>query len=331
MRILRVVLALVLAVAAEGQVRVRLATLAPKGTSFHQILLSLGEKWRQAPGGGVLLTVFPDGVMGGEADVVRRMRVGQIQAGMLTAVGLSEIDSSVLAIQNMPMVFRSLEEVEFVAERLRPQFEKRFADKGFVPLFWGDAGWVRFFSKSPVERPADLQKLKQFCWAGDTRQADIMKAGGYRPVLLETSDILPGLQTGLIEAVAMPPFFALAAQVDTQAKHMLALNWAPIFGATVIAKKTWDAIPAATGQAMLQAARESGEQMKTKNRAEADQAVTAMQKRGLVMHAVTAPVEAEWRKATEEYYPKIRGNLVPADLFDEVQKLLQEYRSARKK
>ena len=330
-RILIALLLLGAAGIAPAQVRLRLATLAPKGTSFHQILLALGEKWRQAPGGGVALTVYPDGVMGGEADVVRRIRVGQIHAGMLTAVGLSEIDPSVTAIQNMPMVFRSLEEVEYTAEKLRPQLEKRFADKGFVPLFWGDAGWIRFFSKTPVERPADLQKLKQFAWAGDTKQADIMKAGGYKPVPLETADILPGLQTGLIEAVAMPPFFALASQVDTQARHMLALNWAPLFGATVISKKTWDTIPEATRAAMLAAAQDAGQQMKTRNRAESDQAVAAMQKRGLVLHPVAPQIEAEWRKATEEYYPKIRGNLVPADLFDEVQRLLQQYRSAPKK
>jgi TRAP-type C4-dicarboxylate transport system substrate-binding protein len=316
--------------AAPAQVRVRLATLAPKGSSFHQILLAMGEKWRQAPGGGVQLTVYPDGVMGGEADVVRRMRVGQLHAGMLTAVGLSEIDPSVTALQNMPMMFRSLEEVDYTAEKLRPMLEKRFLDKGFVPLFWGDAGWVHFFSEAPFTRPAELQKLKLFAWAGDTAQADLMKGAGYRPVPLETADILPGLQTGLIQAVALPPFFALASQVDTQARHMLDLNWAPLFGATVVSKKAWDAVPAAAQPAILEAAREAGVQMRRRNRSEAEQAVAAMRKRGLQVQPVSPPLEAEWRKAAEEFYPKIRGSLVPADWFDEVQRVLQQYRTAKK-
>jgi len=86
----------------ERSAAIRLATLAPKGTSFHQALLSLGEKWRQAPGGGVQLTIYTDGTMGGETTMVQRMRAGQIQAAMLTVTGLCEIDDSVAALQNMP-------------------------------------------------------------------------------------------------------------------------------------------------------------------------------------------------------------------------------------
>src|SRR5690348_3394525 len=67
---------------AQAPARIRLATLAPKGSSYYQILQTMGEKWRQAPGGGASLTIFADGSMGGEADMVRRMRVGQLQAGM---------------------------------------------------------------------------------------------------------------------------------------------------------------------------------------------------------------------------------------------------------
>jgi TRAP-type C4-dicarboxylate transport system substrate-binding protein len=149
-------------------------------------------------------------------------------------------------------------------------------------------------------------------------------------VPLETADILPGLQTGLIEAVAMPPFFALASQVDTQARHMLDLKWAPLFGATVISKKAWDTVPAAAQAVVLDAAREAGLQMKTRNRSEAEQAVAAMRKRGLQVQPASPPLEAEWRQAAEEFYPKIRGSLVPPDLFDEVQRVLQHYRAAKK-
>src|SRR3990172_4574393 len=95
---------------AGGPVKVRLGTLAPRGSSYYKHLQAMGEKWRQAPGGGVLLTMYPDGTMGTEADMVRRMRLGQLQAGMLTAVGLAEIESAVTGPQNPPMMFRSLEE-----------------------------------------------------------------------------------------------------------------------------------------------------------------------------------------------------------------------------
>ena len=115
--------------AADTAAKIKLATLAPKGTSFHQILQSMGEKWRQSPGGGVALTIYTDGTMGGEADMVRRMRAGQIQAGMLSVGGLAEIEDSVRALQNMPMMFRSLDEVDYVRQKLQPMLEKKFLDK----------------------------------------------------------------------------------------------------------------------------------------------------------------------------------------------------------
>jgi TRAP-type transport system periplasmic protein len=308
--------------------RIRMATLAPKGSSYHQILLAMAEKWRQAPGGGATLTIFTDGSMGGEADMVRRMRVGQIQAGMLTVVGLSEIDPSVSALQNMPMMFRSLEEVDYVRQKLVPLLEKRLLDKGFVVLCWGDSGWVRFFSKEAVLNPSDLKRMKVFTWSGDTHQVDLMKAGGYQPIPLETNDILPSLQTGLINAVPSTPFYALAGQFYGPAPHMLELNWAPLVGGAVVLKRTWDNIQPATRDIMAKAAVEAGEQIKAKSREESNQAVETMKKRGLRVHAVTPEIEAAWRKAAEEVYPKIRGTIVPADMFDEVRRLLQEFRSS---
>lgn len=325
--ILAVLLGTTLIVRAQAPVRIRLATLAPKGSSYHQTLQAMGEKWRQAPGGGAALTIFSDGTMGGEADMVRRMRVGQIQAGMLTVVGLSEIDASVSALQNMPMMFRSLDEVDYIRQKLSPTLEKRLLEKGFVVLFWGDGGWVRFFSKEPVIQPTDLKRMKLFTWAGDAHQLDIMKAAGYQPVPLETNDILPSLQTGLINAVPSTPFYALAGQFYGPAPHMLELNWAPLVGGAVVTKKAWDNLTAPARDAMLKAASEAGEQIKSRSRAESHQSVETMKGRGLKVQAVTPEIETAWRKTAEEVYPKIRGAIVPADMFDEVRRLLQDYRS----
>lgn len=316
---------------AKPAAKVKLATLAPRGSSFHQILLSMGEKWRVAPGGGVALTVYPDGAMGGEADVVRKMRVGQVQAAMLTAVGLSEIDESVSAVQFMPMTFRSLQEVDAVNERMRPLLEKRILDKGFVVLFWGDAGWIRLFSKEQALRPSDVKPMKLFSWAGDNRSLDILKAAGYKPVSLETGDILPGFQTGLINAVFTIPYYALTTQIFASAPHMLELNWAPLLGGTVVTRKAWDAIPAEAQAELRASAQEAGDQIKARSRKEGDEAVEAMKKRGLAVHPLTPELEAEWRSAAEAVYPQIRGNMVPVDLFDEVQRLLREYRAAQEK
>jgi len=317
--------------AQEKPASIRLATVMPSGTSYHQILQQMGQAWRQAPGGGVTLTIYPGSSMGGEADIVSRMRQNQLQAGMLSSVGLSNIDKSVAALSCMPMMFRSLDELDYVRDQLRPELEKRLLDKGFVTLFWGDAGWARFFSKEPVLRPADLRKLKLFVWVGDNRQIDLMKALGFQPVPLEISDILPGLQKGLISAVSTAPFYALATQVYGTAPHMLELNWEALIGAVVVNAKTWESIPAATRKSLQKAADAAGAQMRTRGRRDAEESVQTMGKRGLKTHTVTPEIEAEWRRIAEAVYPKIRGNMVPADMFDKVQRLLADYRAGKGK
>ena len=307
---------------------VRLATLAPQGSSSHQILLAMGEQWRGGPEGGVKLIVNAGGLLGGEADVVAKMRGGQVQAALLTAVGLGDIDKSALALGNVPLLFKSLDEVTYVREKLRPSLEKRLSDKGFVALFWGDVGWVKYFSKTPVVHPLDLRKVRLFAWTGSTAQIDLMKSLGLNPVPLEPNDILPSLRTGLIDAVSTAPYYAQVLQYYDPAPHMLDLAWAPLVGALVITKKAWDEYPPALQKAMLEASSKSGEELTARNRKESDESVEAMKKRGLVVHAVTPEIEAEWRAWVEPVYPKLRGMDVPAELFDEVQKELAEYRKS---
>ncbi len=314
--------------AAERAVRINLGTLAPRGSVYHQSLQSMAEAWRQAQGGGVRLVIYPDGTQGSEADMVRLMRVGSLQAGLLTAVGLSAIEPAVSGLQNIPMLFRDLDEYEHVSESMRPSLEKRLSEKGFVVLFWVDAGWVRYFSREPMLTPADLKRMKIFVWAGSPDQVSIMRREGYTPVPLETSDILPGLQTGLINAVPAPPIFALASQLDLRAPHMLNLNWAPLVGACVVKKEAWEKIPANEREALLAAAVRSGKEIRANSRKESSEAVAAMQKRGLKVHDPTPDVVEQWRKECERSYPEIRGRLVPAEIFDEVQQQIQQYRAS---
>jgi TRAP-type C4-dicarboxylate transport system substrate-binding protein len=288
----------------------------------------MGEKWRTATNGANSLLIYPDGQMGGEAEMVRRIRGGQLHAGLLTTVGLALIEPAVSGLQNLPMMFRDLEDVDYVGEKLQPMLEKRMEAKGFVVLFWGDAGWVRFFTKSPVRTPEDMKKLKFFVWAGDQEQLALTRDMGLTPVPLETADILPGLKTGLIQAVGMPPFVALAGQVDTAAPYMLELNYAPLVGAAVIKKEIWDSFPEGVRAEMKKAADTAGQEFKAASRKEADEAVAAMQKRGLRVHKSTPEEQEIWRKFLEPAYPRIRGKIVPEDIFDEAKRLLDERHKA---
>jgi TRAP-type transport system periplasmic protein len=314
---------------AQAPVRIRLGTLAPRGTSYHQILLQMGEKWRQAPHGGVTLTIYTDGTMGGEAEMIRRMRVGQLQAAMLTVLGLSEIDKSIAALQEMPMMFSTYDELEYVRAAMRADIEQRFLKNGFVVLCLGDSGWAHFFSRTPALHPADFKRMKIFAWANDNHQIELMKAAGYQPVPLEFTDTLTGLQTGLIDVVPTVPVYALAGQYCGPLKHMLELKWVPLVGGIVVTKKAWDALPADTRESCMRSAEEAGQLIQTRSRQESLDAMEAMQKRGLQVHPVPPELEDEWRATVEQMYPKIRGSIVPAETFDRVRKLVAEYRESK--
>lgn len=304
-----------------------LGTLAPEGTTYYRTLLELREAWRKAPGGGVNLKIYGGGKLGGESKMVSQMRLGALDAAMLTTTGLAEIEKGVTGLQTAPMIFRSLDEVDHVGSRLQPALEKRMEKAGFVVLFWSDAGWVRFFSKQPMRTPEDLKKFKLFTWGGDAEAVQLWKSAGYHPVPLETADIVPMLDTGLINCVPAPPFVALATQIYDRAPHMLELNWAPLSGALVIRKAAWDKLPADARPALLKASVEAGKANKAQGRAESDKSVEAMKSKGLMVHPVSPELEAQWREAAEAFYPKLKGKFVPAEIFDEVQRLLKEHRA----
>lgn len=315
-------------VAAERKTKI--ATLVPKGSSYHKLLQAMGEQWKAGPDGGAQVTLYPDGTMGSEADMVRRMRAGQLQGAMISVTGLREIDPSVTALQNLPFLFDDLDEAAAIRDALLPRLEKTLADKGFVALFFGDVGWVRFFTKQPVKTPDDMKRVKFFTWSGSTDQADFMKSMGWSPVLLETADILPGLQTGLIDGAPTVPFYALQAQLFGVAKNMLEIDWAPLVGALVVTKKAWDDMPPALRDHCRAVAARTGAEITTKSRQENDEAVEAMKKRGLVVQPMTPELKATWRKFMEPIWPKLRGLDVPADLYDEVMRLVAERRASKR-
>jgi len=308
----------------------RIGTLAPKNSLYHRQLLEIGEAWRQAQGGNAKYVVFPDGSQGGEAELARRMRIGQLQGALLSIVGLSEIEPSINALQSIPLLFKTWDEVDHVREKMRTSMEKKFLDKGFVVLAWGDAGWVRFFSKDALMRPDDFKKMKFFSFAGESEQQEIMKSLGFTPVPLETTDILPSIQTGMINVVPSTPYFALATQIYGKVPHMLEINWAPVVGALVVTQKAWDDMSPAGRQALRSAGEKAGVLIRNKARQEVEEAVEAMRKRGLVVNKPNPDQLREWQELADKLYPRIRGNLVPAETFDEVFQHVKAYRSGRK-
>ena len=311
--------------------QLRMGTLAPKNSLYHRQLMEVGEVWRNAQGGNAKFVVYPDGSQGGETELARRMRIGQLQGALLSVVGLREIEPSIAALQSMPLLFRNWEELDYVREKMRPAMEKKFLDKGFVVLAWGDAGWVRFFSKEAALRPDDYKRMKFFAWGSEPDQQNIMKSLGYTPVPLETTDILPAIQTGMINVVPSTPYFALATQVYNTAPHMLDINWAPIVGALVLTRKAWDGKSPEVQSAVRAASDKAGAQIRTKARQEVEEAVDAMKKRGLTVNKPNPAQMKEWNDLADKLYPRIRGTMVPTETFDDVMAHLKTFRAGQAK
>jgi TRAP-type C4-dicarboxylate transport system substrate-binding protein len=307
------------------QTLVKMATLVPDGSKWHLVLKEMAEAWKTASGGRVVVRLYPGGVAGDDPDVIRKMRLGTLNAGVLTSVGLAEVDRSVYAL-GLPLVYASYDEVYWVLEQMRPRLEAGLEAKGFVVLNWADAGWTRFFAQKPVATPDDLRALKLFSWAGDPDTIEVWKAAGFHPVPLPATELSTAPQTGLVNAVGVSPQVAVISQYYTKAGHMTDMPWQLLLGATVVSKGTWDKLPEDLKPALRRAAQEAGQKLREEIRSSGDRDIEEMKKRGLRVVAVDPRAQEEWRKATEKMFPRVRGTIVPAEAFDEALRLRDEYR-----
>lgn len=310
--------------AAADPVVVKLATLVPSGSGWHRSLQEMGQKWQQVSGGRVVLRLYAGGVAGDDADVVRKMRLGTLNAGLLATTGLADIDRSVLALQ-IPMLYADYDEADWVTGKMIPVLDAQIEAKGFVVLAWVDGGWARFFTKTPARTPEELKSAKLFTWAGDDKYTELWKGAGFNAIPLPATEISTALQTGLVNAICTTPQVAAIMQWYNNAKNMTDINWALLYGAIVVEKATWEKIPADARPAILAATRETGRLLSQQTRAEEIQSIDAMKKHGLnVVKPGPAELEA-WRKLLDSVLPLVRGKYMPADAFDAVTKYAAEY------
>jgi len=313
---------------AQAQISVKLATLVPKDSSWHRILLECADQWNKLSGGKVRIIIYPGGTQGDDPDIVRKMNLKIIDAALITSVGLAEIDKSVYAL-SVPMMYEDYDEVYSVLEKMRPHLEAVMEAKGFVVLNWADGGWVHFFTKKPVALPDDLKKLALFQWADEPRSLEIWKTAGFNPRPGSSTELATGLQTGLYEAVTLSPQVAVITGYFANVKYMTDLDWALLLGATVIRKEVWDRIPADLKPALMQAQQQAAQKLQADMRQSTSRDVANMKARGLTVVAVDAKAREQWRAAVDKAKPKIRGDFAPADAYDEALKYRDEYRQQK--
>ncbi|NJK89582.1 MAG: TRAP transporter substrate-binding protein DctP [Myxococcales bacterium] len=311
------------------KVTIKLGTLAPESSPWYNSVRRISDRWAKASNNQVSLKIYPGGVAGDEEDMLRKIKIGQLHAATITGVGLGQVAKSTVALQ-IPMLMTSYEELDYVRERMRPVLEKDLEGAGFIVLNWGDAGWAHFFSREPAKLPEDFRNKKIVVGSRDSDAVAAWRAADFNPVPIATTDVLQGLQTGLVDAFVAPPVYALSTQWFGLATHMVPVNWSPLNGATVVSTRRWEKVPSALREELLRIAREEGEKSRKEIRALGDKAVQAMKDRGLVVHELSETDRARWSQVAAEAYPVVRGKVVPEAIFDRVKELAAEYRAQHK-
>lgn len=308
---------------------VKLATLVPEGSVWDKALRDMGAEWSSSTQGRVSLRVYPGGVAGDEPDVVRKMRIGQLQAAAITTAGLASIDPS-FNVFNVPMFFTSYPELYATLAKLEPVLKQRLDAKGFVLLSWGHGGWVYFFTKHPVANLEGLRKSKMFIWAGDDQMVNVWKQKGFNPVPLAATDIMTGLQTGMIDAYPTTPLLGLTLQWYRSTPNMVGMGMAPLVGGLVMSKAAWNKLPAAD-RAKVQAACDKMERrLEVEVPRQDTTAVAEMQKRGLKVNAVGMANAAEFKKVAEEFATSLAGVRIPLDVLAMARKERDAFRASHK-
>ena len=302
---------------------IKMATLAPEGTEWHGILVDLGQQWTEATNGEIRLRIYPGGIVGDESDMIRKMRIGQIHGAAITNEGMSELNPYFTAFY-MPMLYQSYEEVDFVRERLNDDLFSITEENGFKILTMVDVGWAYWFSTEPVYTPEDLKSTKIFIWAGDYKSTLLYEKHGYHPVPLAMTDVLSGLQTGLITSIGFNPMYTLSQQIFGIADNMLDMKWGNLTAAIIIDLRTWKRIKPNHQEAMEKIARKIGDGFQNKNRHETDKAVQVMQEYGLKVNTPSSEQVDKWEALIQGMYPDIRGSLIDEKAFDRLMEIKKE-------
>lgn len=315
--------------AEQQPLTIKLATLAPEGTIFYDSLLKMANEWTRLSGGKVKVKIYAGGIAGSEDDMVRKIRIGQLHAATLSAIGMMQIDASYTALQ-LPGMMSTYEELDYVRRQLAPQIEKRFADKGFVVANYCDLGHMYFFTAKKTGSIAELQKKKICTFAGDQASKEIWAKAGFNAVDVPMSEMMTALQTGLIDGFMDTPVFALSLQIFAKAPNMINVSYGIAIGATIVQKSVWNKIEPDLQKAFIKASQDLVAQSQAEVRSMDEKAIAEMKKYGLQTTEVSPQDVKLWLDPLQKIYPEIREKLIPKDIFDKTIELRNQYRAGKK-
>ena len=314
---------------AEKSFLIKMGTLAPVGSSWMKAFTTLNTEVMKKTENKVQFRIYPGGVLGDELDMLRKLKIGQIQGAALTTAGLSSLFKEMDVLQ-IPFLFQSYEEVDIVLKKMDSFFRKGFEENGYVLLGWSEAGFIYLMSTVPISSVADLRKAKVWIWEESPMSKAIFDEAGVSAIPLSIPDVLVGLQTRLVEVVYVPPTGAISLQWFTRIKYMTDVPLVYLAGGVVVKKETFRQIPQPFQTVLLDSFQTHLEQLKGVTRSENREAIKVMMKQGVKVISPSRIQVDEFRKLSNNALPRIIGPTFSKKVVEEVVSLLESYRRGGK-
>ncbi len=315
--------------AQRAKYQIRFASIALKGTTPINVMDSLNAEILELTGNELKFRIYA-GNQGDEGDILSKMRdSGRIHAAGFTGRGLGEILPE-MRVMELPFLFRDQNEIDFVVEHLYDRFAKEFEKRGYILLGWSEAGMVYFFSNKRIESYNDLKGVRMWTWQGDPLAAAMFEALDVVPNPLPLTDVSTSLQTGLIDAVYVPPYHAIALQWAQRAKYVSMLPVTNAAGAIVMLKEKYDELPQEYRDILMTSSKKWLRRLVELTRIDNENAWNSIRKADVEM--VPAPSEEDMEvfiNAGLKVQKEMIDVLYPRELLDKVLSLLEEYRSNR--
>ncbi len=321
------ILVSVLCLESAGALTIKIGSSAPEGSPWDLALDAMATEWAEITDNRVQVRIYPGGSVGNEADVLRKVRIGQLQGAVVTLGGLTSISSDML-IFCLPLFIRNDTELDYVLDIMQPELLNIIEDKGFSLIAWQTAGWVRPFAKKPVLYPEDLKAFKLALPIDNAAFIQAWKSIGYHIVQITSNEYMTALQTGMVEALINPPLVTASFQWFALANHMCEIDLAPLVGGLVIDNRVWSRIPEEYRSKLLQAAHDTIYPLHDATAGLTEQAIRLMEENGLVSYSVDEEVMTAWITDLTRSYNRIIGVSIDPDFFSEMEAHLESFRRA---
>jgi len=307
--------------------QIKFATLAPEGSTWMKTMHEIDVEVRRRTDNRLGFKFYPGGVQGDEKEVLRKIRTGQLHGGGFTGFGLGAVAPEV-RVNELPFMFRSLDELDHLRGKTDPHFEGLFADKGFLHLGWADVGFIYLFSKQPIRSPDDLAKARMWVWAGDPLAELFFKAFDLSPIPLSAPDVLTALQTGVIDAVYGSALSCIALQWFTRIDYVTDVPLTHGMGAALVSRSALKDVDPADVKVLTEVSRPLLRALTEKTRVQNEEAMGELRKEGVQVIEVTPDVRAEFFRVGRSSWKDGVGRLYPQELLDRVDSILNEYRAS---